>query len=110
LRIGTFDRSTDPANHLYDYSLATETSASSLAFAGLAPVSTAPSDPTRDDRFFAATVNPAFPNATRFLGDYSNIAATANGGVVTYWTDMRETACFAGRCGHGEDAYFAAHP
>ena len=110
LRIGTFDRSTDPANHLYDYSLATETSASSLAFAGLAPVSTVQSDPTRGDRFFAATVNPAFPHATRFLGDYSNIAATANGGVVTYWTDMRETACFAGTCGHGEDAYFAALP
>jgi catechol 2,3-dioxygenase-like lactoylglutathione lyase family enzyme len=27
--------------------------------------------------------------------------------VVAYWTDLRETACFAGACRHGEDAYFA---
>jgi len=55
-------------------------------------------------------VNPAFPNATAFLGDYSNIAATADGGVVAYWTDMREDDCFAGACRHGEDAYFARVP
>jgi len=110
LRIGTFDRSTDASNHRYDYSLATETAASTLGFAGLVPVSTVQSDPTRDDLWFAATANPAFPNATRFLGDYSNIAATPSGGVVAYWTDMREPTCFAGACGHGEDAYFAAVP
>jgi hypothetical protein len=64
-------------------------------------------------------VDPNFPGATRFLGDYSNIAVvptgTGGGGtgitlgsdVVAYWTDMREEACFpAGVCGHGEDAYF----
>jgi hypothetical protein len=28
--------------------------------------------------------------------------------VVTYWTDLREQACFGTRCGHGQDAYFAA--
>ena len=110
LRIGTFDRSADPANHLYDYSLATETSAGALTFAGLAPVTTVASDPTRDDRWFAATVNAAFPRATRFLGDYSNIAATAGGGVLAYWTDMRNQDCFAGVCGHGEDPYFASIP
>jgi catechol 2,3-dioxygenase-like lactoylglutathione lyase family enzyme len=27
--------------------------------------------------------------------------------VVAYWTHLRETACFAGACRHGEDAYFA---
>ena len=53
------------------------------------------------------TVNPAFPSATAFLGDYSNIAATPDGGVVAYWTDMRNDATFAGRTGHGEDAFFA---
>lgn len=110
LRIGTFDRSTDPSNHRYNYSLGTETAPATLAFSALSPVSTAQSDPTRDDRWFAATVNPAFPRATQFLGDYSNIAATPSGGVVAYWTDMRETACFAGSCGHGQDAYFAATP
>jgi hypothetical protein len=110
LRIGTFDRSTDPANHRYNYSLATEAAVGTLRFAGLSPISTKKSDPTRNDRWFATTLNPAFPYATSFMGDYSNIAATPNGGVVAYWTDMREQACFLGRCGHGEDAYFAAAP
>lgn len=102
LRIGTFDRSTDPANHLYDYSLLTGPTFTPV------PVSTQQSDPTMNDRWFAATVNPAFPFATLFLGDYSNIAVvpgTTN--VVAYWTDMRNDVCFGSRCGHGEDAYFA---
>ena len=109
LRVGTFDRSGDTANHLYDYSLATETAQGSLTFT-TAPVTTVRSDPTRADRWFVATLNPAFPAATSFLGDYSNIAATANGHVVAYWTDMRNPATFAGVTGHGEDAYFAAAP
>jgi hypothetical protein len=109
LRIGTFDRSVDAANHLYGYTVATETAPASLAFTA-AQVSTALSDPTTGDRWFAATVNPAFPFATGFLGDYSNIAVVPGGGVVAYWTDMRNQACFAGRCGHGEDAYFARTP
>jgi hypothetical protein len=107
LRIGTFDRSTDPANHLYDYSLATESAPGSLTFA-TAPVSDEQSDPTRDDRWFAATLNAGFPFATSFLGDYSNIAVIpGTTTVVAYWTDMRNDAAFAGRTGHGEDAYFA---
>jgi hypothetical protein len=110
LRIGTFDRSADPANHLYNYSLSTETADGSLAFA-TAPVSTVASDPTKNDRWFAATVNPAFPFATTFLGDYSNIAIVPDGsGVVSYWTDMRNPVAFAGRTGQGEDAYFAKTP
>ena len=109
LRIGYFDRSADPANHAYNYSLATETGSQTLAFTEAA-VSTVASDPTQGDRWFAATVNASFPHATSFLGDYSNIAATADGGVVAYWTDMRNTACFAGTCRSGEDAYFAAAP
>jgi hypothetical protein len=69
------------------------------------------SDPTRDDRWFARTVNPAFPFATAFLGDYSGIAVVPDGsGVVSYWTDMRNPVTFAGRTGHGEDAYFAKTP
>jgi hypothetical protein len=68
------------------------------------------SQPTKDDRWFAQTVNHDFPRATTFLGDYSNIAISPNGSVLAYWTDMRETACFAGLCKHGEDAYFAAVP
>jgi hypothetical protein len=101
LRIGMFDRAPDPANHKYVYSLATWGG-------GVSVVSTAQSQPTRDDRWFANTLDPAFPNATAFLGDYSNIAVVpGTTRVVAYWTDMRVAACFAGGCGHGEDAFFA---
>ncbi|MDP9262008.1 MAG: hypothetical protein M3O89_08570, partial [Actinomycetota bacterium] len=106
LRIGTFDRSVDAANHQYAYSIATESGSGTLAFTST-PITTALSDPTMGDRWFARTVDTAFPFATAFLGDYSNIAATSDGGVVAYWTDMRNDATFAGRTGHGEDAYFA---
>jgi hypothetical protein len=107
LQVGTFDRGTDPANHRYDYSLATESSPGSLSFS-VAPVTTVKSDPTKNDRWFAATANPAFPFATQFLGDYSNITIDpGSGDVLAYWTDMRKAACFDGRCGHGEDAFFA---
>jgi hypothetical protein len=106
LRIGTFDRSIDSNNHMYGYTVATETSPGSLSFT-TKTVSTVKSDPTTGDRWFARTVNASFPNATAFLGDYSNIAATADGGVVAYWTDMRNDVTFAGVTRKGEDAYFA---
>jgi hypothetical protein len=105
LRIGTFDRSADPANHLCDYSPATETVPGTFA---VAPVTTVQSDPTKNDRWFATTLDPAFPFATSFLGDYSNVAVIpGTTSVVAYWTDMRNEVTFAGRTGHGEDAYFA---
>jgi hypothetical protein len=111
LRIGTFDRQYDAANHLYGYTLATESAAGSLTF-GTAQVSTALSDPTRGNLWFAVTLNPSFPAANAFIGDYSNIAVVpgVGGGVVSYWTDLRQQACFAGVCGHGEDAFFARTP
>ncbi|HEY0442952.1 MAG TPA: hypothetical protein VGC90_01910, partial [Candidatus Limnocylindrales bacterium] len=109
LRVGFFDRSYDAANHRYGYTLATETASGSLAF-GYDQLTTALSDPTTGDRWFAATVNSAFPFATTFLGDYSGIARTPTGGIVALWTDLRENATFAGRTGKSEDAYFAAHP
>jgi hypothetical protein len=122
LRVGFFDRSYDTANHLYGYTLATApastTAATSSSF-GFTQVSTTLSDPTKNDRWFRATVDPAFPAATQFIGDYSNIAVVPTGvngsatgvalgtSVVAYWTDMRNQACFpAGVCGWGEDAYF----
>jgi hypothetical protein len=111
LRAGFFDRRYDSANHRYGYSLATEPAASGDTAAGTfstTQVTTTLSQPTKNDRWFARTLNPAFPNATAFLGDYSNIAVVPNTtDVVSYWTDMRRTACFAGICGHGEDAFFA---
>jgi hypothetical protein len=109
LRIGLFDRQYDAANHKYDYSMATETGGGTLSFS-TSKVSTVSSDPTTGNRWFAATLNASFPFATSFIGDYSNIAALPSGGAVAYWTDLREQACFGGRCGHGEDAFFAATP
>ena len=64
-------------------------------------------DLTRTQLGAGIPVNPAFPHATQFLGDYSNIAADPRGGVVAYWTDLRNTVTFAGRTGFGEDAFFA---
>jgi hypothetical protein len=107
LRIGTFDRSVDPANHVYTYTVATETAHGSLAFS-TTHVATQTSDPTTGNRWFARTLNAAFPRATAFLGDYSNIAIMPDGsGVVAYWTDLRNDVTFAGVTGHGEDAFFA---
>jgi hypothetical protein len=105
LRIGTFDRSADRANHVYDYTVATESRAGSLSF-GTTAVTTVRSNPTAGDRWFARNANPSFPNATAFIGDYSNIAATPTGGVVAYWTDLRNDVTFAGATAKGSDAYF----
>ncbi len=108
LRIGYFDRSYDPANHAYGYTLASEKHAGALDF-GFAQLTTTLSDPTNHDRWFSGrTPNPAFPNPTTFLGDYSGIAAGS--GVAALWTDMRLQACFTTRCGAGEDAFYASAP
>jgi hypothetical protein len=104
LRVGTFDRSYDTSNHQYGYTLLTGTPGSYTS----TQVTTELSDPTTGDRWFAGTLNAEFPFATAFLGDYSNIAVTPDGGVVAYWTDMRNDATFGSRTGHGEDAYFAS--
>jgi hypothetical protein len=107
LQIGFFDRSYDPANHKYGYTLATvgKTQAGNWGF-NTRQLTTALSDPTTGDRWFAVTVNQHFPGATLFLGDYSNIAVTPTG-VAALWTDLREDATFLGTTGHSEDAYFA---
>jgi len=109
LRIGFYDREFDPANRRYGYTLATETSAGSLVF-NISQLTTTLSDPTTGDRWNAYNVSPAFPFATVFMGDYSNIASVPSGGVAAYWTDMRQQACFGTRCGHGQDAFFAKAP
>jgi hypothetical protein len=108
LRIGYFDRSYDPANHMYGYTLATETKAGSLHFT-TSQLTIVLSDPTMGDRWFSGrTPNPSFPHPTTFLGDYSGIFATS--GVVALWTDMRNNVCFTTRCGQGEDAFYATAP
>ena len=101
LRIGYFDRSYDPANHAYGYTLATETSSGSLSF-NSTQVTTALSDPTQGDRWFSGGVP---NNATTFLGDYSGIAAGPDS-VVSLWTDMRIPTTFTSRTGSGENAFF----
>jgi BNR/Asp-box repeat len=110
LRMTYFDRSYDPANHAYGYTLATETSWGSLAFSDT-QLTTTLSDPTQGDRWFSGvTVNEAFPHPTTFLGDYSWVAASPGGGVVAVWTDMRNSTTFCSRTGSAEDMYFATAP
>jgi hypothetical protein len=109
LRIGYFDRSYDPVNHMYGYTLATETTSGSLVF-GFTQLTTALSDPTRNDRWFAGrTANPAFPHPTTFIGDYTNVGSDPSTSVgVALWTDMSIDVCFGLRCGHGENAFYAS--
>lgn len=107
LRIGYFDRSYDPANHKFGYTVATEGSPGSLKFS-TQQVSTALSDPTQGDRWFSGrTPNKAFPHPSSFIGDYSGIAVSGSK-VVSLWTDMRDRVCFGVRCGSTEDAFFAS--
>jgi len=109
LRIGYFDRSYDPANHQYGYTLATESAPGSLTFAG-SQVTSGLSDPTANNRWFSAgTVNASFPNPTTFVGDYSGIAV-APGSALALWTDLRGSACYTARCGAAQDAEFATAP
>jgi len=108
LRLGYYDRSYDPANHRYGYSLATERVAGSLQF-DLRQATTTLSDPTRDDHLLAVkTVNPSFPHPTLTIGGHGALAATPTG-VIAYWTDLRGIVCF-GRCGAGQSAYAAQLP
>ena len=89
--------------------VATESAAGSLAFS-LTELTTVRSDPTKNNRWFAGTVDPGFPFATTFIGDYSGIAITPAGGVVATWTDLRNDVTFAGATRKGQDMYFAAAP
>ena len=101
-------RPVHPVGGQYNYTRLTQMGPSTYA---VSVVSTQQSDPTKDDLWFARTVDPTFPNATAFLGDYSNIAvAPATTHTVAYWTDMREQDCFGGRCASSEEAYFAYGP
>jgi len=110
LQIGYFDRSYDPANHKFGYTLAREKSPGSLTFK-FSQVTTALSDPTQGDRWFSGiTPNSSFPNPTTFLGDYSGIATLIGGGVVSYWTDLRLSTTFGTRTGTSEDAFYAIMP
>lgn len=108
LRVGFFDRSYDPGNHKYGYTLATESAPGSLSFS-TTQVSTALSDPTRDNSATRGTVNPAFPNPAVSVGDYTAVA-TGPDFVAMLWTDLRETGCVLARCGFRQDAYFARVP
>jgi hypothetical protein len=107
LRVGYFDRSYDAANHLFGFTLATERRAGSLAFT-TAQLTTALSDPTKNDRWFSGrTPNAAYLHPTTFLGDYSGVDAS-QGFAAALWTDLRNTVCFTVRCGHGEDAMYGS--
>jgi hypothetical protein len=106
LQIGFFDRSYDRANHEYGYTLASEKSKGQLDFT-FQQVTTTLSDPTQGNRWFAVNVNQAFPNASRFLGDYSGIATVPGLRVAALWTDMRKSVTFGTTTGSGQDTYFS---
>ncbi len=106
LQVGFFDRAYDPDNHKYGFTLASERGPGSLTFS-FRQVSTALSDPTRDNLASRGTINPAFPFPAVSIGDYPGLAVAPNA-VVAYWTDLRNDACAGGRCGHRQDSYFAS--
>lgn len=108
LRIGYYDRSYDPANESYGYTLATETGKGTLRFS-TTQVSTALSNPTQGTVGLGFTVNDAFPNPAFGIGDYTAVALTPTS-VDAFWTDMRRSVCQNGQCGSTEDAYFASVP
>src|SRR5262249_52870539 len=85
LHIGYYDRSYDADNHKYGYTLASETAPGSLSLT-TQQVTTALSDPTQGDAFFAGTADSSFPGATTFMGDYTCIAVTEAGQVAAVWT------------------------
>ncbi|MFL6140184.1 MAG: sialidase family protein [Frankiaceae bacterium] len=102
------DRSYDPANHLYGQTLA-QAAPGSLAFTAQ-QVSTALSDPTRDDLWFTVTEDPAFPSTTLFIGDYNGMAVGPDGAAHPIWTDMRSDSSFGGATGHDETTVTATVP
>jgi hypothetical protein len=110
LRVSFSDRSFDPgkANRQYGQTLATEVIPGSLQFTNVR-VSTSLSDPTQGNRWSTTTVNPAFPDASRFIGDY-NGAAMVGPAVIMVWTDQRVQSCQFGPCGHGEGIFAALVP
>jgi hypothetical protein len=107
LQIGFFDRSYDPANHAYGYTVASENHAGKLDFSFQQATNTL-SDPTQGNAWFVTTQNPKFPNATVFIGDYSGIAVTPSGKVAAFWTDQRNAVNFSPtHIGASQDAYFS---
>jgi hypothetical protein len=92
------DRSYDPANHAFAYSLSIQTTTGWST----QNVSGALSDPTKDNRWFTGgQIFPNFPYPTTFIGDYTEIAVSGTT-VRSYWTDLRNDTTFAGRTGHDE--------
>ncbi|MGE5226475.1 MAG: sialidase family protein [Planctomycetaceae bacterium] len=98
LVVGMMDRSYDPANHAYAYSLSLQTASGWQT----QNVSGALSDPTMDNRWFTGgQVFPGFAYPTTFIGDYTTVAVDGNV-AFPLWTDLRNDTTFSGRTGHDE--------
>jgi hypothetical protein len=98
LVVGMMDRSFDPANDAYAYSLSRWTGSGWST----ANVSGPLSDPTMDNRWFTGGYQPpGFPYPTSFIGDYTTVAAS---GMMArpLWTDLRNDTTFGSRTGHDE--------
>ncbi len=64
-------------------------------------------NPTNPLNMIGGANDTAFPHASAFIGDYSGIAATSDGGVIALWTDMTQPATFNNVTRSGEYAFFA---
>jgi hypothetical protein len=102
LVVGMMDRSFDAANHAYAFSLSVRNGTWSTT-----NLSGALSDPTKDNRWFAGTLDPDFPFATSFIGDYNTIVATGET-VWSSWTDLRNQTTFGTRTGADEQMMAAS--
>ena len=92
------DRSYDPANNAYAYSLSIQTATGWST----QNVSGALSDPTKNNRWFTGgQIFPNFPYPTTFIGDYTEIAVSGTT-VRSFWTDLRNDTTIFGRTGHDE--------
>jgi len=98
LVVGMNDRSYDPANNAYAYSLSIQTATGWST----QNVSGALSDPTKNNRWFTGgQIFPNFPYPTTFIGDYTEIAVSGTT-VRSFWTDLRNDTTIFGRTGHDE--------
>jgi hypothetical protein len=105
------DRSYDAENHLYGQTLALA-APGTLSFSSQ-QVTTALSDPTKNNRWFSGyfgTPDPAFPNPTTFLGDYNGLAFGNDGVAHPTWTDLRQEVTFGTRTGHDQQVATARYP
>jgi len=99
--VGYMDRSYDPANSLYGFTLAT--SKNRRAAFSAVQASTALSDPNHS-RWFSGRTG----GKSTFIGDYNGLAFGPDGVAHPFWTDMRYVVKVGTRSGTTQDVFTAA--